>query len=43
MSELYRVVNDEQGLQLDFMPRLDGMGLLRRLCELVAAYGREGP
>jgi hypothetical protein len=39
MSELYRVVNDEQGLQLDFMPRLDGIrsfeGLRTRATKLV--------
>jgi hypothetical protein len=31
MPELYRVVNGQQGLQLDFMPRLDGIRSFERL------------
>src|SRR6266446_7699348 len=30
VSDLFRVVNDEQGLQLDFMARLHGGPLIRR-------------
>ena len=30
VSELYRVVNDERGLQLDFMAKLDGDPFVRR-------------